>query len=340
MLNMFVSPDEAAAIIRSGAVAILAASEATLASLPSGQWIGGTTIYFMTDQGGVVNSDRLFCTVLDGTEEARCAHFPPAALGNLTAGRYRNGFTYLLMPAFSAAHRRYAMEAPSFAGLFTQPVMGWVTGGDVKAIGSITPKVFYGPTAQAFDNEVVVLYACLRDGISATVDTVNLFTQGLGPEIVFPQTGFTATHCKIDGVDARIADYIAVCDTKLPLVADYAGIMMNVSVSKFDTVSGEAQFLAPVISNEPYRLAQPVQDYRLAYEQHAVAIEPPEGTLSCNCVLNFLYAGLEGKSAGGYVGPVTFGEIAYILVNQTLVRLSLIQSKLAVERAVGRSVPA
>jgi len=100
----------------------------------------------------------------------------------------------------------------------------------------------------------------------------------------------------------------------------------NVSVQKANATSGEALFYAPVVAGETYRLAQPLPDYRDAYARGAAALEPPERVLSCNCVLNFLYAGLEGKSAGGYVGPVTFAEIAYILVNQTLVRLSLTRS--------------
>jgi len=31
----------------------------------------------------------------------------------------------------------------------------------------------------------------------------------------------------------------------------------------------------------------------------------------------------KGAWAGGYTGPVTFGEVAYILLNQTLVKLDL-----------------
>lgn len=46
-------------------------------------------------------------------------------------------------------------------------------------------------------------------------------------------------------------------------------------------------------------------------------------------VENFLYAELEGRQAGGFVGPVTFGEIAYVLLNQTLVRLSVSPSEAA-----------
>ena len=49
----------------------------------------------------------------------------------------------------------------------------------------------------------------------------------------------------------------------------------------------------------------------------------PETNPSCNYVVNFFHAGPWGKSAGGYTGPITFGEVGYILVDQTLVRLPL-----------------
>jgi hypothetical protein len=42
---------------------------------------------------------------------------------------------------------------------------------------------------------------------------------------------------------------------------------------------------------------------------------------SCNCILNYLYAELEGKRTGAITGPITYGEIANLLLSQTLVRL-------------------
>jgi hypothetical protein len=39
--------------------------------------------------------------------------------------------------------------------------------------------------------------------------------------------------------------------------------------------------------------------------------------------LNYAYADLEGKKTGSFVGPITFGEVAYMLLNQTLVYLSI-----------------
>ncbi len=44
---------------------------------------------------------------------------------------------------------------------------------------------------------------------------------------------------------------------------------------------------------------------------------------ACNCVLNFLYGKLEGAQAG-LPGPFTFGEIAYQLLNQTMVYCDVI----------------
>ena len=69
-------------------------------------------------------------------------------------------------------------------------------------------------------------------------------------------------------------------------------------------------------------LAQPIADYPAAYGK-LIAAQGTVPTLSFNCILNYLNASLEGRTTTGFVGPVTFGEIAYILLNQTLVRLDI-----------------
>lgn len=40
-----------------------------------------------------------------------------------------------------------------------------------------------------------------------------------------------------------------------------------------------------------------------------------------------MYAHLEGKKTGAIKGPMTFGEIAYILLNQTMVYLTFEERK-------------
>jgi len=325
MKNLFISADEAAEHIRKGAVAVISGSEKVLAGLPKGQWVGGTTAYFMAPAGGTIDQERVFCTLIDEATDSRVAVLTPGELPGVVDGRFKNGFSYLLLPAFSEAHRRYSLDAAHYRGLYDQPIMGWITGVHLDELGKRSPKVFDGSTGQAHDNAAAVLRIELPEGVMADLDIVNLFTQGDGPSIVFPETEFGATACMIDGKPANLARWLTEngIDTKLPLVANYVGVMVNVSVQDVDAEKGQVRFYSPVIEGETYRIARPVTDYAGAYTHCFNGDKKAADALSCNCILNFLYASLEGKTTGGYVGPVTFGEVGFILLNQTLVRLCL-----------------
>jgi len=118
-------------------------------------------------------------------------------------------------------------------------------------------------------------------------------------------------------------------DTRLPLVADYGGAMINVSFRGADAESGKVEFFAPLFKDVEYRHAKPVGDYLRTFMD-----QKPQGIdtrliFSCNCVLNYLYSGLEGKRTTGFIGPITFGEVAYQLLNQTAVYLEITTANLA-----------
>jgi hypothetical protein len=81
---------------------------------------------------------------------------------------------------------------------------------------------------------------------------------------------------------------------------------------------------APVFSGITYRFAQPIADYAAEFNRQIAAIEDKSSVFACNCILNYLYGGLEGKDLGGFYGPITFGEIAWQLLNQTLVYLQIL----------------
>jgi hypothetical protein len=328
MKNMYVTQHEAASLIRNGAIAVFAGSEDALRTLPKGRWIGGTTPYFMTEGGGVIDSAKLFCTVVDEAQDIRTEVLTLETLPSVASGRFADGFSYLLMPAFSDVHRLYAVDGPAYDRLCDQPVMGWVTGVLLSELGSRTPKVFDGTTGRAHDDAALVMHVRLPAGSQVELDIVNLFTQGNGPEIHFPTDGFQAEACTVDGKPFNFARYLqdSGADTKLPLVADYAGAQVNVAVQAVDADRGTVSFYAPVIRGESYRFAKPVADYAAAYATGLGTADDPGRALACNCILNFLYAALEGKTTAGYVGPVTFGEIAYVLLNQTLVRLTVTSS--------------
>ncbi len=322
MQNSLLTVAQAASFIEAGSIMLIAGSPKALTALPRGRWIGGSTPYFMTGQGGLRDHEHVFCTIIEGAVDCRIGAIAPGELAQITAGRFDQGFSYVLVPAFSEAHQRFAIEAPDLPNLYQQPLVGWVTGVDLAEIGKVAPVAVNGMTGEVHGNAVLVMHAALADGLFAEADIINLFHQGTGDDISFPESGFAAESCTVNGVERNFAQYLREihADTSLPLVSNYAGAMINVSFQ--ETQAEKVTFYAPVMAGLVYRLAAPVGDYPAAYGVYCAQQETGVG-LSFNCILNYLYASLEGKTTGGFIGPVTFGEIAYILLNQTLVRLDV-----------------
>ena len=127
-----------------------------------------------------------------------------------------------------------------------------------------------------------------------------------------------------DGVADNFARWLTEhnVDARLPLVADYCGAMINTSIQAVDAAAGTVRCYAPVFPQIKYRVAAPIGDYPTEFAR-AVERTNVEPTFACNCILNHLYGDLEGRRTGEVTGPITFGEIAYHLVNQTVVYLSV-----------------
>jgi hypothetical protein len=325
MKNEFLTATAAAERISSGAVMSIAGDAALLAKLPKGTWIGGSTVYFMTAEGGKIDRDHLFCTTFPAGTTAMARHLDTANLSQLAEGYASNGVTLIVLPAFSAAHARFAEDGMSYAGLFNQPLMGWVSGVHLDNLGKEKPTVFDGASGKSHTDGAVLLHVALPEGASASVDIINIFDQSDDPDttFVFAQSGFSAREATVNGKTVNLAAYIAEkgLDTRLPLVANYAGSMINVSFQAVDSDAGKVDFYAPVFADQEYRLAKPQHDYARSFAAQIGAAGADK--LSCNCILNFVHGDLLGKTTGGYTGPVTFGEVAYVLLNQTLVKLDL-----------------
>lgn len=323
MRNEFLTPAEAAARIRAGHVMAIAGSPELLASLPHGTWIGGSTVYFVTRDGGRMDRDHLFCTALPEGSSARVRHLPTEALPSLAEGHVPGGVSLIVLPAFSTAHAAFAEHCAEYPGLFDQPLAGWVSGVAVEEIGQAAPEVIDGSTGARHTDGAVLLHVALPEGSRATLDIINMFEPGDGPAITFPESGFSASRALVDGQEVDFAAYVTAegIDTRRPLVADYAGALINVSFQSVDTATSQVRFYAPVFAGVVYRLARAPGDY--AAEFAARVNHDGQGQYSCNCILNYLYGQLEGRKTGGFTGPVTFGEVAYILLNQTLVKLDV-----------------
>lgn len=317
--------------IKRGEYLMIAADESQLRDLPSGNWVGGTIPYFMSEEGGLVDKNRIFVHTLEGispSKAPRISIYDVNSISRIAQETPEHGFTFVILPALSEIHLSYAKNAPDYPNMYFSPIIGWIAGIHLGDLGKLTPKVGFGPAnGMLAENQVVAMHVPLPDHQLANINTVNLFSQGDGPAFTFAETGFHVSSCNIDGQTGNLADYIKThnIDTRLPLVANYCGVMINVSIQQLNDKS--VDLYAPVFADVTYRFAKPVENYIETFERELPKSDTDKIAFSCNCILNFLYSELEGKKTGKIIGPITFGEVAYQLMNQTLVYMTLSTSR-------------
>ena len=318
------SIEEVTTLIQDGKTLSLAGDERALSQLPKGNWVAGTTPYFMSEGKGEFRQDAIYVDVIeDHVMNFRIASYDANSISTVGSDRFGNGYTILVIPAFSQIHSDYALNAMDYEGLFDTPMLGWVSGIDLNS--SDAPKVFNGLTGEASSDFAVALHVELPASKMAQLEILNVHHMDEdSPVIEFLEDSFSAMDCQVDGVKWNFGEYISSIDfdIKSPLVCDYSGASINVCIKEVHDDSGQVDFYAPVFKGRKYRLGLPLSDYAKEFADHL----PSDGgnkAFSCNCILNFLYGELEGKQAG-YPGPITFGEIGYHLLNQTMTYLDIV----------------
>lgn len=314
--------DEIRERIGAGERLILAGDESLLEDLPEGEWIAGSIPYFMTEEGGAFIRNKLFATAVPSfATDVDIRVYDSGTIEEIYKDAPENGLSVIIIPSSSPTHLAFALRVASFEGFAAKPLIGWISGGDIKGSGSVKPRVYAGPSRHSIGDGAVVMHITLPPGKVASIDTVNIFEQSHGDTIIFPEDGFCATDALVDGQRVNFADYLARAraDTRFPLVADYYGAMINVSFRDVDWARRKVSFYAPVFKGVEYKLATPIKNYASAFTKR-VPEEPARSIFfSCNCILNYFYSELAGRKTDGFTGPMTFGEIAYLLLNQTLV---------------------
>jgi hypothetical protein len=321
---------QAKAKIEEGGKLLLAGDENALRKLPKGNWIGGTIPYFIThDQGGMASRTTIFATdVSDVVEHMEIVQYDHNTLAKVFSDGADHGFSLIVIPARSIAHLAFALNSPRYKDFGRRPLVGWISGVHLDDLGEVKPKVFNGVTGAGLSEGALVLHADLAPGKVANMGIINLFEQGEGDAFTFPADGFSARDVLVNGETNNLAAYIRRnrLDTKIPLVANSNGIMANTSFQAVDDISEEVTFYAPVFKGVVYKHATPVPDYEVAFKENLdkqCQIASDNVIFSCNCILNYLYSELEGKKTDPFAGPITFGEIANQLLNQTLVYLEV-----------------
>jgi hypothetical protein len=317
---MFVTLNVVKKLLAEGQSLIIAADEKLLNELPRGNWIGGTIPYFMTDKGGCVSEDHLFVqpvSHLAVSSQART--YDKSTISRIGVDSPDNGYTILIMPPLTEVHAEYSLNAPSYPQLFIKVIAGWASGYRVDATEGVA-RVYDGRTGTMHTDKAVAMHVELPPSHRATLGIVNIFEPSDAVEIQFPATGFSTKDAVVNGVNCNFHDYLVECkhDIRLPLIADYCGALINIGFWPLDPIERKVTFGIPVLEGVTYRFSKPVANY---VEKFAAAIPPhvEDPAFSCNCVFNYLYGELEGKHTGNLVGPMTFGEIGYQMLNQTLV---------------------
>lgn len=315
---------ETSELIKSGANLLIAGHQSLLEKLPAGNWIGGSIPYFMSERGGTVSLEELQVVKLpDFVKSVKIKNYSEQILNAIPSDYATNGVSVILIPAGSKVLQKFAVDSFNYHGLFDRPLIGWVTGVHLSQLDKEEPCVFNGNTQLMSTTDAVVMHIELPENKIGKIDIINLFKPGAGDIITFPETGFEVVNCFINGKSENFYDYIQKThlDIQLPMVANYNGAMVNVSFQSMDEQNKLVRLYAPVVKGIEYKLSRPIHDYEKEFAEE-LARHNIKPAFTCNCILNFLYANLEGKKSGDIVGPITFGEIAYILLNQTMVYLA------------------
>jgi hypothetical protein len=319
---MLITFQETSKLIADGKVLHIAGTEELLKKLPKGKWIGGSTEYFMAKDGGKVSAELLFVTEFPYSN-FNVKAYDAKTISKVAEDSFDTGFSILIVPFDSAVHKEYAQNAAKYNKMFLSTVAGWISGLNLGKAGQ-TPIAVNGMTQEAFSDKAVALHLQIPEGKTVSINIINIFEQDTNsPLIEFTEEGFTITKCRVDGKEIALADYIAQnkIDTKLPLVGDYLGNGINVSFKSIE--NGVVNFYAPVFKGIKYRMAKTISNYVDLFNKRLAEHKGTTPEFSCNCILNFLYGELENKKIEAFAGPITFGEIAYQLVNQTLVYLTV-----------------
>lgn len=327
MENKLYTKQEVIDFINNGRVMSLTGSEKALSGLPKGNWIGGTSLYFV-DSVGKLDEDKIF--VDDFTlvaQSCKLAVYDEKNIQDIAKNGYKNGFVVVTIPIDSQVYYTLANNALSYEGMFDNPVVGYVAATKFEDYGKKIPKTVSGIDGQLSDSLATVMYIELPDFLAARAEIVNFDTIDENtPTIVFPKDGFVQSDCTIDGKPANIADYFE--NTVKPRLGGYTqmitsqnGALINRDVKIVDTKKGEVTFFSPVYAGDTYHLVKNGADY-LSMFNNTLSSKRCDVLTCFSCVSYYSGGNFDGRAICKN-GVYAFGEIGYQLLNKTVVTLEI-----------------
>ena len=313
------TPAEVSDMIRAGKRLLLAGDTKLLSQLPAGNWIGGTTPFFILyPENRTTSFDKIFVNTLpEFVTKTEIREYDETTIRNIFNDGPENGFTVLIMPFASPVAVEYSLNAINYENFAIKPVCGWLAGQPFEIL--LTEKSYSasGVAPCLFSEKAIAMHISLPESKFAEIRIFNPYKQGDGDSIMFDYSSQTVTEAIINGEKRNFAEYLREVgyDTQIPLVTNYSGAMINVVI--FSVGESEVQLTAPVFSNVEYRIA-------------AIDDNIPEPSLvseriifSITCVANFFQPEYCAKYLRKMNGPAVFGEIAYQQIGMTTVYVTV-----------------
>ena len=319
--------EEVSSMIRSENKLLLAGDVKLLSQLPKGNWIGGSTPYFILNQGcRVTSSDKIFVNQLpDFVTETVVKEYDETNIQTIFNDGPENGFTVLIMPYNSLVSVEYALNATNYENFAAHPVCGWCSGQPMEVLHTEKACTASGIASDIYTDKAVAMHVSLPENKYAEIHIYSPYKQGNGDVITFDYEGMTLKDAFINGVKRNFAEYLREINHNMfrPIVADYCGAQIN--VVSCDISQDELQMTAPVFKSLEYRIAA-INDN---------IVEPSMAderiVFSVTCVGFFIQPDLCEQYLKKMNGPVVFSEIAYQLVGQTTVYVTIDDATLNTE---------
>ena len=326
MEKLLIDIEEANKLIKSGKNFIISGTHEYLNSLEKGNWIGGTTYYCFSGGRSVDNRDFLYVQEIPSyCEGVKIKYYDLNTLQYVYQDMFDNGFSIILIPYESKTHFKYPIDVINYPCFAIKPLIGWIAGVPLDNKSKLYPAIYDGENKKVYNDGAVVMHVQLPDNKLADLKVCNIFKASEEYTLEFNEEGFNIEKVLINGKEQNFVEFIKEknIDVKFPLVGTLANTIPTiVSFKEIDEARKTVKLYAPVYNNIKYSLAKPEKNYF----DMLVRNIPKENnfTLPYICILHHLYGELNTKTTDKIPSaPTTFGEIAHILVNQTLTYLSI-----------------
>ena len=311
--------DEVSAFIRAGHSLLLAGDAKLLSQLPAGNWIGGTTPFFILHpENRTTSFDKIFVNMLpDFVTKTEIREYDETNIQNIFNDSPSNGFTALVMPFLSAVQIEYSLNATNYENFAAHPVCGWITGLPLDIIMTQKSHAASGLQPCLSSEKAYAMHVSLPETKFAEVHIFNPYKLGDGDSIRFEEDTMFITDAIINGEKRNFAKYLRDIgyDMLMPLSANYAGAVINNVICAID--GEQTPMSAPVFKFLEYRLAK-IDD-----NISEPSLLCDKILFSLTCIGNFIQPDICAQYLKKMNGPVVYGEIAYQHICQTTVYVTI-----------------